>query len=83
MKEKGQQNQPAVVKKTPVKSTEKKSPVKAEEKSPKKADELMLINIGIMNEQGERKQLQVKPCSKVKYILQKYLQVSEECAGDV
>ena len=43
----------------------------------------MLINIGIMNEQGERKQLKVNPCSKVKYILQKYLQVSEECAGDV
>ena len=42
----------------------------------------MLINIGIMNEQGERKQLKVNPCSKVKYILQKYLQVSEECAGD-
>lgn len=42
----------------------------------------MLINIGIRNEQGECKQLQVNPCSKVKYILQKYLQVSEECAGD-
>lgn len=82
MKEKDQQNQLAVPKKTPAKSTGKKSPVKAEEKTPKKADESMLINIGIRNEQGECKQLQVNPCSKVKYILQKYLQVSEECAGD-